>query len=176
MAILTKAAILDAVERREIEIDPFDPALLNPASYDVRLGPELVVYDHRRGVFDMKGRAWDGHPPARVNLDELPAGYVLYPGRLAIAHTVERTISQSHVTEVWGKSSIGRMGLTVHQTAGYAEPGFDGQWVLELVASVPIVLRPGLPIAQVVFHTVEGEVELYSGRYVGSRGAVPARG
>jgi dCTP deaminase len=176
MAILTKAAILEAVEAGDITIDPFDPAKLNPNSVDVTLGPELLVYDAANGYFDMTDRRF--HPAAggaRPTPLRIDGDFVLRPGLLCIAHTVERTYTPKHVPKIEGKSSIGRMGLFVHVTAGYGDTSFDGQWTLELVATVPIVLRAGLPIAQVSFHTIEGEPTAYSGRYQGSRGVVAAR-
>jgi dCTP deaminase len=95
---------------------------------------------------------------------------------LYLGHTVERTRTPFHVPEMWGKSTLGRLGLFVHATAGFGDLGFDGQWTVELSCVHHVRVYPGQKIGQIAFHSVLGEIEdLYDGRYQGSTGAVAAR-
>lgn len=173
MAILTKAAILAAIEAGEIEVDPFDPALINPNSLDVRLAPDVEWFNRGHGnEFDMKDRKWTGIPfRGEIGKD----GLLFTPGTLLLAHTIERTFTPKHAPILFGKSSLSRMGLQVHSTGGYSETGFDGQWTLALSCVVPVVLRAGLPIAQISFNTIEGEPTAYAGRYQNSVGVQSAK-
>jgi dCTP deaminase len=175
--ILTDLAIRAAVDAGDIVIDPFDPEQLNPASYDLRLGTEVVVYDAAAikdavGHFDPKREL----PVLRFPIDG--NGIVFKPGIGYLLHTAERIATMKYVAVLDGKSSLGRLFVQVHATAGYADPGWDGQLTLELTTMYPIRLYAGMRIAQIRFHTMHGEVgKLYSGNYTGetSRGAVASR-
>lgn len=170
--ILTGAEIRNRVQRGDIEIDPFDPHRINQASYDVTLGGTLCQY---QGVYldpkkENRSASWT-IPSAN--------GELISPGKLYLGHTVERIRCKTLVTTLVGKSSIGRLGVMVHVTAGHVEPGFDGQITLEIVAlGLPVVLYAGMRIGQITFQEVVGDIEDYTqrGHYVGelARGAVPS--
>jgi dCTP deaminase len=180
--ILTGKAIEDRVLSGEIKIDPYRPEQLNPASYDLRLGADVWVYcsqwldanGHPTRVLDSKQQN-----PGRVEKIG-PNGLVVYPSELYLMHTEEVVCAQSLVGVVDGKSSIGRLGATVHVTAGYIDPGFHGQITLEVATlGQPVRLYAGMRIAQLRFHEVTGEVTSYQdrGNYTGeaSMGPVPSR-
>ena len=175
--ILTDQAIQLAVDAGDIVVDPFDPGLLNPTSYDVRLGEMVSVYDVGRstlGIHDVKD-APDKMRHAVIG----PAGFVIHPGKGYLMHTLERVATRRYVPVLDGKSSIGRLFISIHQTAGYGDPGFDGQYTLEVTTHhFPVRLYAGMRIAQIRFHTMVGELARpYAGNYVGegAKGPVPSR-
>lgn len=194
MSILSGPEIKRQVGRGRILIEPYDPRQLNPVSYDVRLGEtilEVLPNDttdmnqilepnaERAGVIDSKKQ----QRTARIQLSrqvttrEFEEVFELWPGRLYLGHTAERIRTDHYVPTIDGKSSIGRLGVFIHVTAGYGEPGFDGQWTLEIVVTVPTILYPGMRVGQIRFTAIEGEVERYAGNYTGeySKGPVPSR-
>lgn len=150
--ILSDTSIRSALENGRIEIDPLDTEAIEPASVDVRLSPLFRVFrSHRRDVIDVQERMGD-----LTELAEVKKGnaFVLHPGEFVLASTLERIrVCDDLVARVEGKSSLGRLGLLIHCTAGYVDPGFNGQITLELsnVASLPIRLYPDMKIAQVSF-------------------------
>lgn len=168
--ILTGPEIRRQVAQGAIEIEPFDPEQLNPASYDLRLGEEFLVYNSM---------------PLDVKIDNVTvpgqiaqhAGLLLRPGTLYLMHTVEVLHTDSFVTVIDGKSSVGRLGITVHLTAGYGDPGFRGQYTLEVSVVHPVRVYPGMLFCQARFHTVQGALEQYDGNYKGetARGPVASR-
>lgn len=174
--ILTGSAIAEAFEQDHIRILPWSPEQLGPNSYDVRLGPEVWTYDRDRidTVLDSKKRN-------RGRYHQIgEAGFIVRPGQLYLMHTIERIWSDRYVPQIDGKSSIGRLGIAVHVTAGRGDTGFDGQYTLEVFSVAHSVrLYAGMRIGQVFFHAVQGEPQDYSvnGNYVGetSRGPVPSR-
>jgi len=138
----------------DISIDPFNEAQLNPNSYNLRLHNELLVYEEI--VLDMRS-------PARFRRYEIPPeGFVLHPNQLYLARTMERTETRNLVPMVEGRSSVGRLGLFVHVTAGFGDVGFCGYWTLEMFAVQPVRIYAGVEICQMFYHTVEGEVTEYS--------------
>jgi dCTP deaminase len=170
--ILSGRAIERAVKRGAIRIDPFNPKHLNPASYDVSLGHEVMCYK--------KGETLD---PKKLNPTEgvhkIPKeGLVLQLGAGYLMHTREFIGTTEFVPVLDGKSSLGRLFLMVHCTAGFGDVGFCGQYTLEVTALIhPVILYPGMRIGQVRFHTIFGEVDLYKGHYqgTGALGAVASR-
>lgn len=169
--ILTDREIYRAVEDGSIEIEPFDRAQLNPVSYDLTLGDGVKVYSYT-GELDAKKE------PACVDISIRPSGLLLCPGIGYLMHTRERVFTKSFVPVLDGKSSIGRLFISVHATAGYGDPGFNGQYTLEVTVTHPIRVYVGMRIAQMRFHTMAGVIEkLYDGNYVGesARGAVASR-
>jgi dCTP deaminase len=137
----------------DIDIDPFDEKQLNPNSYNLCLHDELLVYEEI--VLDMKR-------PNRFRRYHIPEeGVVLNPNQLYLGRTVERTETHNFVPMVEGRSSIGRLGLFVHVTAGFGDVGFCGHWTLEMFAVQPVRIYPGVPICQIYYHTLEGAVEEY---------------
>jgi dCTP deaminase len=151
----------------DILIEPFSPAQLNPNSYNVRLHNELLVYEEI--VLDMRR-------PNRFRRYEIPAeGFVLHPNQLYLGRTVERTETHNLVPMLEGRSSIGRLGLFVHVTAGFGDVGFSGYWTLEMFAVQPIRVYPGVEIAQLFYHTLEGSVTEYaSEKYQHNRDIQPS--
>ncbi len=138
---------------KNIVIEPFDEKLLNPNSYNLRLHDELIVYEEI--VLDVRR-------PNRYRRHIIPPeGLVLQPGQLYLGRTVERTETHNLVPMLEGRSSVGRLGLFVHVTAGFGDVGFCGYWTLELFAVHPIRIYPGLPICQIFYHTVEGTIREY---------------
>ncbi len=137
----------------DIIIDPFDESQLNPNSYNLRLHNELLVYEEI--VLEMRR-------PNRFRRYEIPPdGFVLHPNQLYLGRTVERTETYNLVPMLEGRSSVGRLGLFVHVTAGFGDVGFRGYWTLEMFAVQPVRIYPGVPICQMFYHTIEGEVTEY---------------
>jgi len=133
---------------RNIIIEPFDPARLNPNSYNLTLHNELLVYEEE--VLDMKR-------PARTRrLTIPPEGLVLKPMRLYLGRTAERTETHNLVPMIEGRSSVGRLGLFVHVTAGFGDVGFCGYWTLEMFAVQPVRIYPGVAICQIFYHDIQG--------------------
>ena len=142
----------------DIVIDPFDPAKLNPNSYNLSLHDELMVYEEV--VLDMR-RA---NRVRRIAIP--PEGLVLQPSHLYLGRTVERTETHNLVPMIEGRSSIGRLGLFVHVTAGFGDVGFCGYWTLEMFAVQPVRIYPDVAICQIFYHEIQGPfVEYTSNKY-----------
>ena len=137
-----------------IVIDPFDEARLNPNSYNLTLHNEVMVYEEVE--LDMR-------KPNRVRRIEIPPdGLVVKPGQLFLGRTVERTETRNLVPMIEGRSSIGRLGLFVHVTAGFGDVGFRGYWTLEMFAVQPVRIYPGVPICQIIYHDIRGPFTEYN--------------
>ena len=137
-----------------IIIDPFDESRLNPNSYNLTLHDELMVYEEV--VLDMR-RA------NRVRRISIPhEGLVLAPGQLFLGRTLERTETHNLVPMIEGRSSVGRLGLFVHVTAGFGDVGFCGFWTLEMFAVQPVRIYAGVPICQIFYHDIRGEFDEYA--------------
>lgn len=174
MSILSGNAIAECVRTGEIEIDPYDPNLLNPASVDLRLGTGVAAYA------EAPLRSMDVKQPRAVDRMEIRVGgLTLLPGHLYLMHTVERVHTKTLVPVLDGKSSIGRLGIFTHVTAGYGDPGFDGQYTLEVITTYPVRIYAGMRFCQMRFHKLDGEPMDYRARgsYTGeaSKGAVPSQ-
>lgn len=151
----------------DIVIEPFDARRLNPNSYNLRLHDELLVYDER--VLDMK------KPNPASSLKIPPEGLLLEPNRLYLGRTVEYTRTERHVPMLEGRSSVGRLGLFIHVTAGFGDVGFAGFWTLEIFCVQPIRIYAGVEICQIYYHSVEGDWEPYrSGKYQNNSGIQPS--
>jgi len=151
--------ILSGDEIREqlgtnISIDPFDPSRLNPNSYNLTLHNELLTYEEV--VLDMR------EPPRTRRMVIPPDGLVLNPQQLYLGRTCERTETHNLVPMIEGRSSIGRLGLFVHVTAGFGDVGFCGYWTLEMFAVQPIRIYPNVPICQIFYHQLFGDVKEYN--------------
>ena len=165
--ILSGLKIREEIENGTIEINPYDESRLNPNSYNLRLHNELLVYTG--DVLDVK------KPNPYEPLIIPPEGLVLQPGRLYLGRTVEYTRTQKYVPMLEGRSSIGRLGLCVHVTAGFGDIGFAGYWTLEIHAVSPIRVYPEIEICQIYYHTVEGDFVPYrSGKYQNNQGIQPS--
>lgn len=152
---------------KNIVIDPFKEAQLNPNSYNLRLHDELLVYEEI--VLDMRR-------PNRYRRYVIPPeGLVLQPRQLYLGRTLERTETHNLVPMLEGRSSVGRLGLFVHVTAGFGDVGFCGYWTLEMFAVHPIRIYPGVSICQIFYHTVTGEISEYKqGKYQNNRDIQPS--
>jgi dCTP deaminase len=141
-----------------ILIDPFDESRLNANSYDLALHDELMIYEEV--VLDMR-------KANRVRRIAIPSeGLVLQSNQLYLGRTVERTETHNFVPMIEGRSSIGRLGLFVHVTAGFGDVGFCGYWTLEMFAIQPVRIYAGVPICQIFYHDVHGDViEYQNGKY-----------
>ena len=138
----------------DITIDPFDESRLNPNSYNLSLHDELLVYEEIN--LDMRR-------PNRSRRYAIPEeGLLLNPHQLYLGRTAERTATHNLVPMLEGRSSVGRLGLFVHVTAGFGDVGFEGYWTLEMFAVQPIRIYAGVEIAQIFYHTIEGEITEYS--------------
>jgi dCTP deaminase len=137
-----------------IRIDPFDDSKLNPNSYNLSLHDELLVYEEV--VLDMR----KSNRVERVKIPE--DGLVLTPNQLYLGRTIERTETHNLVPMIEGRSSIGRLGLFVHVTAGFGDVGFCGYWTLEMFAVQPVKIYPGVQICQLFFHQIHGDITEYS--------------
>lgn len=151
----------------DIHIDPFNESQLNPNSYNLRLHRELLVYEAK--VLDMKAR----HQLKSMVIPE--DGLVLEPGRLYLGRTIEYTKTDNLVPMLEGRSSIGRLGLFIHVTAGFGDVGFNGYWTLEMFCAQPIRIYPGVEICQIFYHTIKGLYDRYdNGKYQNNQGIQPS--
>ncbi len=151
--ILTDKKILEAIERHEIVIEPFRRECLGTNSYDVHLGKYLALYQDR--VLDAKR-----HNPVQ-HLEIGDEGFVLQPGTLYLGVTEEYTETHNSVPFLEGKSSIGRLGIDIHATAGKGDVGFSNHWTLEISCVQPVRVYAGMPIGQLIYFLVDGDIENY---------------
>ncbi len=151
----------------DIIIEPFDPKHLNPNSYNLTLHDEMMTYEEV--VLDMR-------KSNRVRRLTIPAaGIVLNPNQLYLGRTAERTETHNLVPMIEGRSSVGRLGLFVHVTAGFGDVGFCGYWTLEMFAVQPVRIYPGVPICQIFYHQITGEIREYaSDKYQHNRDIQPS--
>jgi dCTP deaminase len=171
--ILSRKAIEEALCEGAITIDPFNPKHLNPASYDLTLGEGVKIYD----INSLKNCTLDSKKNNPIISSKIPAeGLQILPGTGYLMHTHERVGTTKYVPIIDGKSSIGRLFVFCHVTAGYGDPGFDGQYTLEVLTVHPIILYAGMRICQIRFQTISGDIQLYNGHYkdTTARGAVPS--
>ena len=155
-SVLSDGTIVRLVEEGRIRIDPWDPALVQPASVDLRLGDSFrVFHNHKTSAIDLRD------PPTNLTEEVRPPDgepFVIHPGEFCLGRTVEWIeLPADIVARIEGKSSLGRLGLIVHATAGFCDPGWKGTLTLELtnLTRVPIKLYAGLPIAQLSFMTLD---------------------
>lgn len=180
--LLSDRDIRAAVEAGRFALDPYDPGLVQPSSVDVRLDRLFRVFAHHRHT----------HIDPAVQQDDLtelvePDGddpFVLHPGEFVLGSTLEVvTLADDLAGRLEGKSSLGRLGLLTHSTAGFIDPGFTGHVTLELsnVATLPIMLWPGMKIGQLCLFRLSSPAEhpygsdVYGSRYQGQRGPTPSR-
>ena len=144
--ILTDHTIAAEMNKGNIVIEPFNPANLGTNSYDLTLSNTLILYTER--VLDVRRK----NPSAPIIIPE--EGIVLQPNIVYLASTIEYTQTLRHVPILMGKSSLGRLGLFVHVTAGFGDVGFAGYWTLELVCVQPVRIYAGMKIAQIVYNDI----------------------
>jgi dCTP deaminase len=170
VSVLSDGTITRYVDEGRIKIDPWDPALVQPASVDLRLGDSFrVFHNHRASAIDLR------QPPDNLTEEVVvPEGesFVIHPGEFCLGRTLEWVeLADDIVARIEGKSSLGRLGLIVHATAGFCDPGWKGTLTLELnnLTRVPIKLYPGLEIAQLSFMMLDRPAERpYGSRDLGS--------
>jgi dCTP deaminase len=159
-SVLSDGTIRRLVEEERIRIEPWDPAMVQPASVDLKLGRSFrVFHNHKLPAIDLADPPRD--VTEHVEVDE-GASFVIHPGEFVLGSTVEWVqMPDDIVARIEGKSSLGRLGLIVHATAGFVDPGFSGTLMLEItnLTRVPIVLWPGKPIAQLSFMALDQAAE-----------------
>lgn len=148
--ILTDAKILQSLENKDIVIVPFKKECLGTNSYDVHLSKNLATYVNR----DL-----DAKKHNKVHHFEIPSeGYVLQPGHLYLGVTEEYTETHNSVPFLEGKSSVGRLGIDIHATAGKGDVGFCNTWTLEISCVQPVRVYGGMPIGQLIYFALDGDV------------------
>ena len=151
--ILSDKQILAAIEKGEIVLDPYRRECLGTNSYDVHLGKTLATYNDE---------VLDARKHNKITTFEIPEeGYVIEPGILYLGVTQEYTETHASVPFLEGKSSIGRLGIDIHATAGKGDVGFCNTWTLEISCVHPVRVYAGMPIGQLIYFMVEGDIENY---------------
>ena len=180
--LLSDRDIRDQLDSGRVVLDPYDPAMIQPSSVDVRLDKYFRLFDnHKYAVIDPAAEQPDLTHLVEVEGDD---PFVLHPGEFVLASTYEAvTLPDDVAARLEGKSSLGRLGLLTHSTAGFIDPGFTGHVTLELsnVATLPIQLWPGMKIGQLCFFRLSSPAEnpygsaRYGSRYQGQRGPTASR-
>ncbi|AKD04899.1 dCTP deaminase [Pontibacter korlensis] len=151
--ILSDKQILEEIEKGTILVEPFDRSCLGTNSYDVHLGRYLARY---------KDEVLDARKHNEIDVFEIPEeGFVLEPGNLYLGVTLEYTETHAHVPFLEGKSSVGRLGIDIHATAGKGDVGFCNTWTLEISVSQKVRVYYGMPIGQLIYFEVKGGIENY---------------
>lgn len=151
--ILTDNQILEEIKKGTIKIEPYQKECLGTNSYDVHLGKYLATY--KDDILDAKKHNLIDH------FEIPPDGYVLHPGKVYLGVTVEYTETHAHVPFLEGKSSIGRLGIDIHATAGKGDVGFCNHWTLEISVQQPVRIYEGMPIGQIIYFKVDGHIDNY---------------
>jgi dCTP deaminase len=180
--LLSDCDILAEIDKGRVVLDPWDPDMVQPSSVDVRLDRYFRLFDnHKYPVIDPAAEQPDLTHLVETEPED---AFVLHPGEFVLASTYERvTLPDDIAARLEGKSSLGRLGLLTHSTAGFIDPGFTGHVTLELanVATLPIKLWPGMKIGQLCFFRLSSPSEhpygseKYGSRYQGQRGPTPSR-
>jgi dCTP deaminase len=170
--VLSDRSIREQLAAGRLVIDPWDEEMLQASSVDVRVDADFrVFHNNRRAHIDVKEPNDDLTEVVSITDGE---AFILHPGEFVLGSTLERVaLPDDLVARLEGKSSLGRLGLLIHSTAGYVDPGFDGMITLELsnVARLPISIYPGMPIGQISFQQLTTPVDRpYRGKYQGQRG------
>jgi dCTP deaminase len=159
-SVLSDGTIRRLVAEGHVRIEPFDETMVQPASIDLRLGTSFrVFHNHRITAIDLADPPRNLTEHVEVEEDE---SFVIHPGEFVLGRTQERVeLPDDIVARIEGKSSLGRLGLIVHATAGFVDPGFKGTLTLEItnLTRVPIILWPGKPIAQLSFMALDQPAE-----------------
>lgn len=149
--ILSDHSIRDAMKCGDIVVEPFDEECLGTNSYDVHLGKSLALY--RDAVLDARKHN-------QIDRFEIPEeGIVLEPGKTYLGVTEEYTETHKHVPFLEGKSSVGRLGIDIHATAGKGDVGFCNHWTLEISVNQPVRVYHGMPVGQLIYFCVQGDVD-----------------
>src|SRR6056297_174492 len=152
---------------KNIIIRPFNEKQLNPNSYNLKLADKLIFYE--TNLLDMKKK--NGYKKIKIPED----GLILKPGKLYLGRTREYTETLNYVPMLEGRSSVGRLGLFIHVTAGFGDVGFKGYWTLEIFCVQPIRIYPDVEICQIYYHEISPDHEEYrSGKYQDNKGIQPS--
>ena len=180
--LLSDRDIRTELESGRVVLEPYDPGMVQPSSVDVRIDRYFRLFDnHKYAVIDPAEDQPDLTRLVEVEPDE---AFVLHPGEFVLASTYELvTLPDDVAARLEGKSSLGRLGLLTHSTAGFIDPGFSGHVTLELsnVATLPIKLWPGMKVGQLCFFRLSSAAESpygsakYGSRYLGQRGPTASR-
>ncbi|HET8981242.1 MAG TPA: dCTP deaminase [Pedococcus sp.] len=180
--LLSDRDIKAEIDTERVRLEPYDPGMIQPSSIDVRLDKFFRLFDnHKYPVIDPSLDQPDLTRLVEVSSDD---GFVLHPGEFVLGSTLETvTLPDDLAARVEGKSSLGRLGLMTHATAGFVDPGFSGHVTLELsnVATLPIILWPGMKIGQLCFFRLSSPAEnpygsaKYGSHYQGQRGPTASR-
>ena len=180
--LLSDRDIRAELDRERVRLDPYDPAMVQPSSIDVRLDRYFRLFDNHKYPFIDPA---EDQPELTHLIDVRPdEPFILHPGEFVLASTYELvTLGDDMAARLEGKSSLGRLGLLTHSTAGFIDPGFTGHVTLELsnVATLPIKLWPGMKIGQLCFFALSSPSEhpygsaRHGSRYQGQRGPTPSR-
>jgi dCTP deaminase len=180
--VLSDRTIRSEIESGRIEIDPYDPSMIQPSSIDVRVDRKFRVFHNARHPFIDVRQPMEDLTELVVADGDRP--FILHPGEFVLGQTLERvTLPDDLVARLEGKSSLGRLGLLIHSTAGFVDSGFSGNLTLELsnVANLPITIYHGMPIGQISFMRMDGPVEMPYGsqdnesKYQGQDEPTPSR-
>jgi dCTP deaminase len=180
--LLSDRDILAEIHDKRIVVDPYDEAMVQPSSIDFRLDRYFRVFENHR--YPHIDPAADQSDLTRLVEPVGDEPFILHPGEFVLGSTLEVvTLPDDLAARVEGKSSLGRLGLLTHATAGFVDPGFSGHVTLELanVATLPIKLYPGMKIGQLCFFQLSSPAEhpygsaKYGSRYQGQRGPTPSR-
>jgi dCTP deaminase len=158
--VLSDRTIREEVEAGRISFDPFDPELIQPSSVDMRVDRKFRVFHNARYPFIDVRQPMEELTELVEVTDDAP--FILHPGEFVLGQTLERVrLPDDVVARLEGKSSLGRLGLLIHSTAGFVDAGFEGNLTLELsnVANLPITIYYGMPIGQISFMRMDGPVE-----------------
>ena len=159
--ILSDTRILACIHAGSIKVEPFDKACLGSNSYDVHLSKHLAIYEDKE---------LDAKKHNKIHHFKIPEeGYVLQPSGFYLGATLEYTETHEHVPFLEGKSSTGRLGIDIHATAGKGDVGFCGFWTLELSCKMPVRIYAGMPIGQLIYFPVTGEVSVKYGQKPGAK-------
>ena len=180
--IFSDRTIKEAIADGRIGIDPFDPTMIQPSSIDLRCDPNFRVFEnHKYAVIDPKAPQGDLTTGVTAT-DDTP--FILHPGEFVLGSTLESiALANDVVARLEGKSSLGRLGLLIHSTAGFIDPGFKGQVTLELsnVANLPITIYPRMKIGQISFYEMTTPADVPYGspalgsKYQGQAGPTPSQ-
>jgi dCTP deaminase len=165
--ILTGPQIISEVAAGRIVIDDFDPARVEPNSYGVRLGHQLLAYEN--GAVDC------AEPPRHTTLHIDPEGFVIQPGRLYLGSTAEAVGSTRHAATLYARRSVSTLGVWIQFSAPLGHSGAIVPWTLEITTAHPVRLYAGMLIGKVAFWCMAGDASQYRGKYTDSTGAVASR-
>lgn len=172
--VLTGLEILSQIKQGHIQISDFSTSRLNPNSYNLRLHNELKVYDMEHIQMANRNDSQDqGHAILDMKKNNLTKtivipdeGMILWPNTLYLGRTVEMTKTVGFCPQIEGRSSIARLGIDIHKTAGWGDDGFENYWTLEIVATHPVRVYPFVEFCQIIYQTTFGDATMkYKGKY-----------